>query len=114
MKYVLLFLSSVAVAGAKFTIKPQWHVEKEKLGLTSGISIYQHMIAGFAFNSWAGVGYRPGYTDQDGVWWTAVQAGIDMHQKGGWIVTPEFHFRYSPTFTERDNSLNLKLTKQLW
>lgn len=115
MKKLLLALaiSPMAFGGAKLSIKPQYHLEKKKMGATAGISIYQRLVDGIALNAWSGFGYRPGYGTDDGVKWAAVQAGIDF-QCGKWIFTPEMQFRYSPTFLDRDNSANFKITRQLW
>ena len=113
MKYVLLFLSSMAMGGAKLSVKPQYHLEKQKLGGTMGLSIYQNLIGNISLNTWTGFGYRPGYEAGDGVKWAALQAGIDF-QDGKWTYTPEIQFRYSPTFTDRDNSANFKITRELW
>ena len=105
-----MIISTTCFAGAKISVKPQWFVNSHKLGMTSGISVYQALPGPLALNLWGGTGYRP--EPIDAVWFGA-NADLDIQFKS-FTISPGFQYRASPHTVDDDNSIGIKFSQKLW
>lgn len=107
---IALLLSPFANAGLKLSVRPQFHLDSEKMGVTGGASYYQPLMKKLALNTWAGAGYRP--EPLDSVWYGA-NVELDMIF-GDFTASPGFQYRASPTTIDNDNSVGVKLSYKVW
>lgn len=108
-----LLVASPAFAGLKFQLRPQYHWIEQKVGVTSGLSLYQGITKTVALNAWTGMGVRP-VVGSKNIWWYVANADLDLQWTKRVTLSPGAQFRWSPTFSDRDNSVSVKMTYKLW
>lgn len=106
-----LVFSSAALASGKIVVTPRYY-RFDKVGGSIGLSVWEPLFAGIAFNGWAGYGIRP-FAAKPTEYWLSSNIGLD-YQVGPWILGVGVQPQFSVPDGEEDSNVFVKFGRQLW
>lgn len=109
--FLALFTVAPAFASGKFVVTPRYY-EFGKVGGQLGLSIYEPLVAGLAFNAWGGLGIRP-FEFKKTEYWMSSSIGLD-YQVGSIIMGVGVQPQMSLSGEESESNIFLKVGKRLW
>ena len=92
LSIVLLCFSITANASLKLTSQVNAYDQGKNTRPSAGLSWYQPLMKGVAFNSYAGVGDEPFEVKDDALWFVG-KAQVDVYM-GRWTIAPGILYKH--------------------
>jgi hypothetical protein len=115
---VLTLVSALALpihqaqASGKISGQVNYYTREEKVAPAFGLSIYEPLFLGLAYNGWTGVGSRPHFYDDSVTWF------VTKHALETWIDDIGFSMGYQAEYNTNEgpvqHSANFKVSLKLW
>lgn len=112
----LLLVSSLSFGSGKVAIEPAFYPRLDKVTPKIGLSIYEPLFMGFAYNAWTGVGWQP-RASESAVFWLTSRHDIEKWF-GDLGISVGFTFRHAEQQgvfeIEDQNDVHVKFQYKLW